>query len=55
MNSKLQYTKLSYRNLLSFYMLIMNYQKEKNLKTLFKIASRRIKKKITMNKMNQGG
>ena len=46
MNSvKLQDTSLIYRNLLLFYTLIMNYQKEKaeKKKIPFKIASKRIK------------
>ena len=45
MNSaKLQDTRLIYRNMLHFYTLIMNYQKEKVfLKIPFKIASERIK------------
>ena len=45
MNStKLQDTRLIYRNLLYFYTLIMNYQKDKvRKKNSFKIISKRIK------------
>ena len=46
----LQDTRLIYRNLLLFYTLIMNYQKEKA-----KSNNCSIKNKIARNKLNQGG
>ena len=49
----LQDTRLMYRNLLHFYTLILNYQKEKSGK---KSHYNQIKKnKISRNKFNQGG
>ena len=54
MNSvKLQDTRLTYRNLLLFYTLIMNYQKE-NLRKQPHLHSHQ-ENKIPRNKLNQGG
>ena len=54
MNSvRLQDTRLIYRNLLHFYILIMNYQKEKAKKKNSHLKL--CQKKIPRNKLNQGG
>ena len=46
--------RLAYRNLLLFYILMMNYQKENSRKKIpFTIESK--KNKIPRNKLNQGG
>ena len=56
MNSaKLQDIRLIYRNLLFFYTLIMNYQKEKVKKTKTHVKSHQKRIKYFRNKLNQGG
>ena len=54
MNSiKLQDIKLTHKNLLYFYTLIMNYQKDKTIKQSHIQANK--KNKIPRNKFNRGG
>ena len=50
---KFQYTRLTYRNLLLFYTLIMSYKKEKaRINPIYNCIK---KNKIPRNKLNQGG